>query len=111
MNAPTLFDVDAPRARRSDPAPAHHAARKVKQSNEKLRKSIREAATALGSATSWQIAAKVQEQYGDLWQEDSIRTGCARAGLVRQSGGVSPRGNPATLYSCPWGAVPVGAIL
>lgn len=43
MNAPTLFDVDAPRARRTDPSTSREAARRVASISPNLTKQILDA--------------------------------------------------------------------
>lgn len=73
--------VVRPRARRTDPSASHEAASVVEGSNRDLVEMIR--AVVWGRClTQFDIAAEVQARRPGVWQSDTIRTACARAGLV-----------------------------
>lgn len=96
-----LFDVDAPpRARTTDPSTSHEAAEVIAPGNSELVEAIRKYVTKYGMATAWQIAAGVRAANPGRWQEDSIRSACARADLVKLEGwGESPGGRRCCLYT------------
>lgn len=86
-----------PRARLSDPPTCALAAEVVKRGNGALIAAIRRYVLIYGPSTSWEIAQGVA---GTRWQFDTVRTACARAGLVKlDKWGESPGGRPATLYA------------
>lgn len=86
-----------PRARHSDPEPAHLAAESVKPVNARLLMAIRRYVYEAGASTSFQIADALLPEFPQL-QPDTIRTAVSRAKLKKWPGGTSPGGRPACLY-------------
>lgn len=97
----TLSLFDQPRVRRSDPSTSAEAAARVAPGNAEQCNAIRNRVSVHGPGTAWQIAAWVRELWGDRWQEDSIRTACKRARLVKLAGlhGKSPGGRDVCIYA------------
>ena len=83
-----------PRARQTDPPTAHNAASLTQPGNHTLTKTIRNYVWTHGPSTSFEIADALQGR----WQHDTIRTACARAGLVKFEGGITPGGRACLLY-------------
>lgn len=86
-----------PRARRTDPSTSQRAAQIVTPGNAELIKAIRAYLWAWGPSTAFEIADALEGR----WAHDTIRTACARAGLMKVTGGTTPRGNPCCIYGLP----------
>lgn len=86
-----------PRARAHDPATARAAAESVKPGNAALIKAIRAYLWEYGASTAFEVADVLEGR----WAHDTIRTACARAGLVKFPGGETPRGHACVLYALP----------
>ncbi len=96
-----MDQLPLPLARLSDPSTAHHAARIVEPGNGELVEAIRRIVYLYGPLTAWEVADMLYRnpRNAKRWQPDTIRTACARAGLVKHEGGRSPGGRPACLYA------------
>lgn len=71
-----------PAARKTDPAESHEAAARVAPSSSELCQWIR--AVVHGRClTQFDIAAEVAARMPGVWREDTIRSACSRAGLVK----------------------------
>ena len=84
-----------PAARHTDPNTSRIAAETVKPGNGDLIKAIRQYVFEHGPSTGFEIAAALEGR----WGADTVRTACARAGLRKIEGGITPRGNACVLYT------------
>ncbi len=93
-----MDQLPLPLARLSDPSTSHEAARILTPGNAELEQAIRKCVYIYGPLTAWEIADRVA---GSRWQYDTVRSGCARAGLrkVEGTGARSPGGRPCVLYA------------
>ena len=102
---PTLFGeppLPIPAARHNDPWTSHHAARQVRRTASELHLAIFDALLELGEATQFEIASHVLAAKPRRWSEATVRTACARAGLVDTGrAGFSPTGSPAKIWRLP----------
>ncbi len=96
------FAPAVPLARLTDPTTSFDAASVLEPGNAYLVAAIRATVRKYGPQTSYEIADRVTATHGDRWQRDSIRSACARAGLVKLEGaGRSPSGRRACWYDLP----------
>jgi hypothetical protein len=77
-----MTQLEFPLARDTDPITSHEAAASVRDNSELIRY-IRSYVRVHGPVDAFTIADAVQNRYGQRWQEDTIRSACARAGLEK----------------------------
>ena len=82
MDHPSLFDPPAPASRRHDPQTSRQAATKVGPGNGPLVEAIRACLHEHGPQDQFSIALLVGRAHDHRWAADTIRSGCARAGLT-----------------------------
>ena len=82
MNQPSLFDPPAPTSRTRDPISARIAAQRVSPGNGPLVDAIRACLHEHGPQDQFTIALLVGRAHDHRWAADTIRSGCARAGLT-----------------------------
>lgn len=96
MSAPSLFDPQTPHARPTDAQTSWEAAQVVTAGNESLVYAIRWLVARRAPLTAFEIADAIA---GTRWSHATVRTACARAGLVAVDDcGRSPRGRKASRY-------------
>lgn len=99
MTAIPLFDPEPPRARGTDPKTSALAAKALAPGNAPLVREIRAALQIVGHPLcQHDIAQMVCSRNPGRWDEGTVRSGCARAGLFEVGADANRRGRAVVLW-------------